>query len=301
MGGRVLARDHGRLAPLVIGPGGLSGIGYEMPVASAQVKTAIIVAGLIAEGETTVIEPVPSRDHTELMLGSLGADISISIVGGGERQITVKGGRQFQNRDLAVPGDFSSAAFFIAAGLLAGDDAVTVESAGLNPTRTGLLDVIEMMGGQVDISSAPEGSGEPVGSVTAVRSELIGATIEGEIIPRLIDELPLVALLATQATGTTVVRDAAELRVKETDRIELVATELNKMGASVTPKPDGFEIVGPTPLRGTPTDSHGDHRLAMMLRVAALIASEETRIDRADAIEVSFPDFYERLASLIIH
>ncbi len=297
MGGKLWAREGGRLPPLAIVGGQLKGTEYRLPVASAQVKTAVILAGILAEGESTVIEPVRSRDHTEIMLNFLGAAIHTEEQAEG-RRIIVQGGRQFKGREIVVPGDFSSAAFFLAAGVLAGAPEITVQNSGLNPTRTGFIEVLERMGAGVTIADQAEFGGEKSGSVTAAKSILRSLDIGGDIIPRIIDELPLVALLATQADGQTVIKDAAELRVKETDRISLVALELKKMGARITGTPDGFIIDGPTPLHGADVDSHGDHRLAMMLAVAAMVAEGETRIGHADVVDVSFPGFFKRLQSL---
>lgn len=299
MGADVRARAGGRLAPVAVSGGRLRGIVYRLPVASAQVKTAVILAGLPASGRTTVIEPVPSRDHTEIMLEYLGAAIAVDTDSAdGERHITVTGERQFKSKDISVPGDFSSAAFFLAAAALVADITIEIIDVGLNPTRTAFIEVLEKMGGTPDRKDQGVVAGEPVGSVGIGRTRLVGTEIGGAMIPRLIDELPLVALLATQAQGRTTVTDAAELRVKESDRIALTAAELNKMGANVTPTDDGFVIDGPTSLKGANVESHGDHRLAMMLAVAALCAAGETLITGADAVDVSFPDFFEKLRQL---
>ena len=300
MGARIYARASGRLAPLAVVGGPLKGVEYTLPVASAQVKTAVLTAGLLAEGETTVIEPLASRDHSELMLDYLGADIRVDMDrDSGVCTIKVRR-RPFAAKDIDIPGDISSAAFFITAGVLAADETVEVTDIGLNPTRMGFLEVLARMGAALDIKDERASAGEPVGSVIAARSSLRGTEIGGAIIPKLIDELPLVALLATQAEGRTVVCDAAELRVKETDRITLVAAELNRMGARITPTGDGFVIDGPTPLKGAVVLSHGDHRLAMMLAVAALVADGETVIEGAEAVDVSFPDFFDRLERIEI-
>lgn len=301
MGADIRARGHNRLSPFAVFGRGLSGVEYVLPVASAQVKTAVLTAGLIADGETTVVEPIPSRDHTELMLAFLGADIAVENDGlaGGARRVTVCQ-RPFAAKDIEVPADFSSAAFFLAAGILAGESTVSVERMGLNKTRTGLLEVMEEMGASVRIEEDRSGAGEPTGTVIAGRSALRSTTVGGALIPRLIDELPLLVLLATQAEGVTHIKDAAELRVKETDRIALTAAELNKMGAKVVPTADGFRVRGPTPLRGAAVQSHGDHRLAMMLAIAALVAEGETVIEGADAVDVSFPDFFARLEKVFV-
>ena len=299
MGARIWARAGDSLPPLAIAGGRLQGVEYTMPVASAQVKTTVLLAGLLADGKTTVIEPVLSRDHTEIMLEFLGVPISIEPGPGDGRRITVEGGHQFEGRDITIPGDLSSAAFFLAAAVLAGESGIEVRDIGLNPTRTGFLDVLEQMGASVEVQNKREVAGEIIGSLTAVKSKLIAVDIGGAIIPRIIDELPLLALLATQADGKTTVADAAELRVKETDRISMVVMELRKMGARISGTPDGFIVEGPTPLSSAAVDSHGDHRLAMMLAVAAIIAEGETTISGADAIQVSFPEFFDRLKGLI--
>ncbi len=298
MGARLWARADDSLPPLAIAGGRLEGIEYTMPVASAQVKTTVLLAGLLAGGKTTVIEPVLSRDHTEIMLEFLGIPISIEPAAGDGRRITVEGGFQFKSRNIAVPGDLSSAAFFLAAAVLAGESGVEAKGIGLNPTRIGFLDVLERMGATLKTSDKREVAGEIIGSVTAVKSPLTAVEVGGQIIPRIIDELPLLALLATQADGKTIVSDAAELRVKETDRISMVVSELGKMGARITGTSDGFIVEGPTPLSGAVVDSHGDHRLAMMLAVAALVADGETTINGAHAIQVSFPEFFDRLQEL---
>ncbi len=298
MGARLWARADDSLPPLAIAGGRLQGIEYTMPVASAQVKTTVLLAGLLADGKTTVIEPVRSRDHTEIMLEFLGVPISIEPGPQGGRRITVEGGHQFQSRDISVPGDISSAAYFLASAVMSGETGVEVKDIGLNPTRTGFLDVLARMGAALKIHDKHEVAGEIIGSVTASKTKLAAVDIGGAIIPRVIDELPLLALLATQADGKTTVSDASELRVKETDRINMVVTELTKMGARITGTSGGFIVEGPTRLSGAIVDSHGDHRLAMMLAVAALVADGETTINGADAIDVSFPEFFDRLNDL---
>lgn len=295
MGARIQARSGGRFAPMSIEGGPLRGIEYELPVASAQVKTAVIVAGLLAKDRTVIAEPILSRDHTERMLEYLGA--AIRVEDGAERRIFVEGGVPFAAKDITVPGDISSAAFFLAAGVLGGR-GVEIEGVGLNPTRTGFIDVLQEMGAEPQITAGTESAGEPVGSIAAGLSSLVGARIGGALIPRVIDELPLVALLATQAEGRTTVADAAELRVKETDRVETVVSELKKMRAHIEATPDGFIVEGPTRLVGATVNSHGDHRLAMMLAVAATIAEGQTTIENAGAVDVSFPGFFEKLRSL---
>jgi len=290
MGAAILGRDGGRLLPLTIRGGALRAIDYRLPVASAQVKSAVLLAGLGAEGTTRVREPVPSRDHTERMLGYLGAPVRYA-----EGMIEVDGGVVPRPFNLDVPGDISSAAFFLAAALLAPESAVTLPAIGVNKTRTGVLDALRAMSGDVAVADETLDGPEPVATLTARSSRLSGTEIGGALIPRLLDELPLLALVATQAHGRTVVRDAAELRVKESDRIATTAGELRRLGAGITETPDGFIVEGPTRLRGARCHSHGDHRIAMMLAVAGLIADGETIIEGAECVEVSFPGFFDTL------
>jgi 3-phosphoshikimate 1-carboxyvinyltransferase len=293
MGATILGRDGGRLLPLTIKGGALRAIDYALPVASAQVKSAVLLAGLGAEGATRVREPAPSRDHTERMLEYLGVPLRHD-----EGAVTVEGGAGLRPFSLDVPGDVSSAAFFLAAGLLAPESAVTIPHTGVNGTRTGVVDALQAMGGSVGVTPEPVDGPEPVATLTAQTSRLQATEIGGALIPRLLDELPLLALVATQAQGRTVVRDAAELRVKESDRIATTAQELRRLGADVEERPDGFIVTGPTQLRGARCRSHGDHRIAMMLAVAGLIARGETTIEGAECVEVSFPGFFEVLEGL---
>lgn len=294
MGATIMGRDGGGLLPLSIRGGLLRGIDYAMPVASAQVKSAILLAGLAAEGTTRVREPAPSRDHTERMLRHLGAPIRVD-----DGTIELAGGGTLRPFRLDVPGDVSSAAFFLAAGLLAPESAVTLPGVGVNETRTGVLDALRAMGGAVTVSERDESGPEPMATLSAATSALQGIEIAGELIPRLLDELPLLALVATQAHGCTVVRDAQELRVKESDRIATTAGELRRLGAAIEERPDGFVVEGPTRLRGARCQSHGDHRIAMMLAVAGLVAAGETTVEGAECVEVSYPGFFDALASLV--
>ena len=294
MGVQVLGREDGRFAPLALRGGDLRGIRYTLPVASAQVKSALILAGLFARGETVIEEPGPARDHTERMLSALAAPITLQ-----GRVIRVRPLEEpLPPLDLRVPGDFSSAAFLLVAGLLVPRSHLVVEGVGLNPTRTGLLDVLEAMGAAITRENVHTVGGEEVGDLSVRTSALRGVDVHGEMVVRMIDEFPIFAVAATQAQGTTVVRDAGELRVKETDRIAAVATELRKMGARIEERPDGFIIEGPTRLRGAHVDSYGDHRLAMAWTVAGLIAQGETVVHRAECIADSFPGFLELLAQL---
>jgi 3-phosphoshikimate 1-carboxyvinyltransferase len=259
------------------------------------VKSAFLLAGIQAEGVTTVVELGPSRDHTERMLRAMGANLAID-----ERTVTLSphSHQTLQALDITVPGDISSAAFVVVAALLVPGSDMKITGIGLNPTRTGLLDVLAEMGGDITIEEQYEQGGEPVGTLRVRASGLEATSIGGERVVRAIDELPILALAATQTSGETVIRDAAELRVKEVDRIALVAQELRKLGAEIEEKHDGMIINGPTPLTGAPVHSHGDHRLGMALAVAGLVAGGETRVEDAACIDDSFPGFARTLAYL---
>ncbi len=292
MGADIRGRANGRYTPLAVQGTQLQAIDYTMPVASAQVKSAVLLAGLSAQGTTTVHEPVPSRDHTEIMLKHFGADISRD----GD-VISLSGGQELRAAHVQVPGDISSAAFLIGAALIAEGSEVTLENVGINPTRTGLLDVFESMGADIQ-ASGHKSTGEQAADLTVRSTLLAGTEIGGDLIPRLIDEIPLIALVATQAQGKTVIRDAEELRVKETDRIQAVVTELKKLGANIEATEDGMVIQGPTPLSGAALASYGDHRLGMMAAVAALIADGPVTIDEPGCISISYPNFFEHLDKL---
>lgn len=286
MGARISGRSGGRLAPLSIDGGGLRGITCVTPVASAQVKSAILLAGLFADGETAVREPLLSRDHTERMLSAFGAPV--------EREgliVRLRGPVTLRGTTLRIPGDLSSAAFFLVAAACVPGSEVIVEDIGLNPTRTGVLDVLRMMGAAVDVRDVHDESGEPAGTVTVRASRLRGTMIGGDLIPRVIDELPVIAVAACRAEGETVIRDAAELRVKESDRITALAGELGRLGAAIEVLPDGLAIMGPRRLRGGRASSGGDHRIAMALAVAGLCADAPIVIDDPACIDTSFPEF----------
>lgn len=280
-------------APLRIAGRRLRGCEHRLAVASAQVKSALLLAGLAADGETVVIQPGPARDHTERMLAAMGADLVVDGL-----TVRLKPGRDLAPLVLRVPGDLSSAAFPLVAALLLPGSDVTARGVGVNPTRTGLFDVLRGMGAALDVVPAGEAGGEPVADVTARGGELVGVEVSGDTVVRMIDEFPILAVAATQARGVTRVRDAAELRVKETDRIAVVAQELNKLGARVTPRPDGFDIAGPTPLHGGAVDSYGDHRLAMALIVAGLVAGEPVQVRGVERIADSFPGFETLMRAL---
>ena len=268
-------------------------IHYRLPVASAQVKSALIFAALQAEGESTIIEKEKTRDHTEDMIRQFGGEIQVD-----GKTIRIQGGQEFQGQEVIVPGDISSAAFWLVAGLILPDSVIKIENVGINQTRTGILDVIQEMGGDLTIEDRDEKAVSA--SLTVKTSSLKGIRIDGELIPRLIDELPIIALLATQANGQTVIADAEELRVKETDRIQVVADSLNAMGATVVPTEDGMVITGPTPLHGADLETFGDHRIGMMAAIAALLVSEgNVMLDRAEAINTSYPSFFEDLETLL--
>ena len=268
-------------------------IHYRLPVASAQVKSALIFAALQAEGESTIIEKEKTRDHTEDMIRQFGGEIQVD-----GKIIRIQGGQEFQGQEVIVPGDISSAAFWLVAGLILPDSVIKIENVGINQTRTGILDVIQEMGGDLTMEDRDEKAVSA--SLTVKTSSLKGIRIDGELIPRLIDELPIIALLATQANGQTVIADAEELRVKETDRIQVVADSLNAMGANVVPTEDGMIITGPTPLHGADLETFGDHRIGMMAAIAALLVSEgNVVLDRAEAINTSYPSFFEDLETLL--
>ncbi|MDR3960836.1 MAG: 3-phosphoshikimate 1-carboxyvinyltransferase, partial [Streptococcus sp.] len=271
----------------------LQPIHYRLPVASAQVKSALIFAALQAEGESTIIEKEKTRDHTEDMIRQFGGEIQVD-----GKTIRIKGGQEFQGQEVIVPGDISSAAFWLVAGLILPDSVIKIENVGINQTRTGILDVIQEMGGDLTIEDRDEKAVSA--SLTVKTSSLKGIRIDGELIPRLIDELPIIALLATQANGQTVIADAEELRVKETDRIQVVADSLNAMGANVVPTEDGMIITGPTPLHGADLVTFGDHRIGMMATIAALLVRDgNVVLDRAEAINTSYPSFFEDLETLL--
>ena len=271
----------------------LQPIHYRLPVASAQVKSALIFAAIQAEGKSTIIEKEKTRDHTEDMIRQFGGEIQID-----GKTIHIQGGQEFQGQTVIVPGDISSAAFWLVAGLILPDSVIKIENVGINQTRTGILDVIQEMGGDLTVEDRDEKAVSA--SLTVKTSSLKGIRIDGELIPRLIDELPIIALLASQANGQTVIADAEELRVKETDRIQVVADSLNAMGANVVPTEDGMIITGPTPLHGADLETFGDHRIGMMAAIAALLVRDgNVVLDRAEAINTSYPSFFEDLETLL--
>jgi 3-phosphoshikimate 1-carboxyvinyltransferase len=289
MGAQIDGRNHGDLAPLAVRGGGLVGCDHELSIASAQVKTALLLAGLTAEGSTSVTEPGPSRDHTERMLAAAGADISVS-----GRTVEVKGGVELAPGDREVPGDISSAMFLIAAALLVPDSELVLENVGLNPTRTAALDVLQEMGADLEVTETG-GADEPVGTISVRYSDLRGTTIGGDVVPALIDEIPVLAALATQAEGRTEITGARELRVKESDRISALASGLTSLGARVEERPDGLVIDGPTRLSGGEVESHHDHRIAMSFAVVGLVADSNVKVRGWSCVDTSFPEFLDLL------
>ncbi|HHX74785.1 MAG TPA: 3-phosphoshikimate 1-carboxyvinyltransferase [Firmicutes bacterium] len=293
MGARFWGREGGNLLPLAVQGGTLTAVTYRTPVASAQLKSALLLAGLFARGETVVTEPEQSRDHTERMLAAFGAEVAASGT-----TVRLVGRPKLTGQVIDVPGDISSAAFFLVAAAIVPGSEVLVRNVGVNPSRTGILDVLQQMGARVELLNPRSAGGEPVADILVRPGELRGVEIGGPLIPRLIDELPVLAVAALFAAGRTVVRDARELRVKETDRIAAVAEELAKIGGVVTTTEDGFVIEGGRQLAGGTADSRHDHRMAMALAVAGLRAKAPVCIDNAECMDVSFPAFAATLARL---
>ena len=292
MGAEILGRDNGRLAPLCIRGGGLHGIHYQMPVASAQVKSALLLAGLFASGETVLEQPAPSRDHTELLFRAMGVPVQEEGL-----RLTLRPG-QLHAVDVTVPADISSAAFWLVAAVCHPDAEVRVKGVGINPSRTGILDALRAMGADISVEDRRTEGGEPVADLVARSSKLEAIELGGDMIPRLLDELPVLALAACFAHGTTVVRDAQELRVKESDRIVTTALELSRLGAPVEELDDGLRITGGEAISGAPAQSHGDHRIAMTLGVAGLLAHGTTTVEDAELAAVSYPSFWSDLRLL---
>ncbi|MCD6440173.1 MAG: 3-phosphoshikimate 1-carboxyvinyltransferase [Candidatus Marinimicrobia bacterium] len=287
-GADLRGRQNNRFAPIYINGKRLTAIGYHLPVASAQVKSALLLAGLYTNGKVEIVEPITSRDHTERLLEFCDVDVLK-----GKQIISLGPNRRPKARNFVVPGDLSSAAFPIALALLLKNAKLKIRDVGINPSRTGFLDVLQTMGAEIQIENRRLQCNEPIGDIVTGYSKLSGIEVGGKTIPLMIDELPLLAVVATQATGRTVIKDAGELRVKESDRISAIVKELKKMGASIEESSDGFIVEGPTPLHGTSCASHGDHRIAMALSVAGWIADGETIIGNAECVDISFPEFYK--------
>ena len=294
MDAKIFGRENGNKAPLAIVGSKLKGITYPSPLASAQVKSAILLAGLYADGVTTVTESTLSRDHTERMLAYFGAEVKRNGT-----TVSIKGGQKLFGKEIEVPGDISSAAFFIVAALITEDSELLIKNVGINPARTGIIDILEKMGGQVKILDKRKVSGEPVGDILVKSSKLKGIEIKGDIIPRAVDELPIVAVAAAFAQGITTIKDAEELKVKETDRIAAMTSELRRIGVKVTPLQDGMTIEGgKRPIGNDSCASHGDHRVAMSMIVAGLAAERGITISNTDCIDTSFPGFVKKLSEL---
>jgi 3-phosphoshikimate 1-carboxyvinyltransferase len=287
MGAQIWHRSGG-FAPLAVQGRALQPIHYHSPIASAQVKSCVLLAGLMAAGETTVTEPALSRDHSERMLRAFGATVKVDPE---TCSATVTGQAQLQGQTVIVPGDISSAAFWMVAAAIVPGSELLIQNVGINPTRTGVLEALNQMEADVTLENQRTVTGEPVADVRVRHSSLKACAIAGDLIPRLIDEIPILAVAAVFAQGTTIIRDAAELRVKESDRLSVMATQLIRMGAKITELPDGLEITGGTPLAGAEVDSYTDHRIAMSLAIAALNATGTTTIQRAEAAAISYPDF----------
>ena len=291
MGAKITTTDgHG---PLSIHGTKLRGMQHTLPIASAQVKSAILLAGLYAQGQTRVVSPGSSRDHTERMLTEMGVHLDTD-----QLSVCIQPAASLSPFSIQIPGDLSSAAFIMAACVLVNESDVLIRNVGTNPTRTGLLNVLKDMGASITLENERFAGNEPAADLLVKSSSLKGSQVSGDTVVRMIDEFPLLAVLATQAEGTTTVIDASELRVKETDRILTITTELKKMGARIESLPDGFIVEGPTRLHGANLDSHGDHRLAMSLAVAGMVADGEVNIQSAECISDSFPGFIERMKGL---
>jgi 3-phosphoshikimate 1-carboxyvinyltransferase len=296
MGGDIDGRAGGRLAPLAIRGGELRGIRYRMPAASAQVKSAILLAGLYAEGETAIEEPAPTRDHTELMLREMGADIQF----GESPDVRIRPlASDLIAMSLRVPGDLSSAAPWLVLAAAHPEAQVRIAGVGVNPTRTGILDALRMMGADFELHEERMWGAEPVADIAVRSSRLRGITIGGDLVPRAIDELPLLALAGCLAEGETIIKDAGELIVKESNRIHTTVEGLRAMGANLEEKDDGFRVWGPQKLRGAVVSPHGDHRLSMLLGIAGTLAQGETVVRQAESVSISYPEFWEHLDRLI--
>lgn len=293
MGAKIDGREDGQFIPLSIRGGNIKGMHYSSPVASAQVKSAVLLAGLQGKGVTTVTEPLQSRDHTERMLRAFGCDVTVDGL-----TVSLQGEQKLSSANVEVPGDISSAAFFLAAGAIVPNSKIVLKNVGLNPTRTGILDVLSQMGANLLIDNIRNEEFEPCGDITVETSQLRGIEIGGTLIPRLIDEIPIIALLATQAEGITVIKDAEELKVKETNRIDTVVNELKKLGANIEATEDGMIVRGKMQLHGNMVNSYGDHRIGMMLGIAACIADGEVIIENSEAVAVSYPNFFQQLHML---
>lgn len=294
MGAQIAGRRGGELAPLAITGARLRGVAYRSPVASAQVKSSVLLAGLYAKGTTSVTEPALSRDHTERLFDYLGIPLTRSGL-----TVSLAGQRAFAARDIPVAGDLSAAAFFLVGASLVPDSDVTITGVGVNPTRTGILEILRDMGARIDLVNPRVQAGEPVADLRVRSAPLRGITIGSDRIPQTIDEFPILCVAAACARGETVISGASELRVKESDRIATMAAELRRMGAEVEERPDGMRIVGGRPLKGAVCQSHGDHRVAMSMTIAGLVASGDTTVEDTACMATSFPEFDKKLRGLL--
>lgn len=298
MGAHITSTGGNNCAPLKIEPGTLHGMHYHSKVASAQVKSAILLAGLYADGETSVTEPVLSRNHTELMLNGFGASVTAKTEADGRATASITPCEDLYGQKITVPGDISSAAYFIAAGLLVPSSEILIRNVGINPTRAGILKICEDMGADISYLNQTSAGGEPTADLLVRYSPLKGTEVSGSVIPTLIDEIPMIAVMAAFAEGTTVIKDAAELKVKETNRIDTVTENLKAMGANITPTDDGMIIEGTGSLKGAGINSYLDHRIAMAFSIAGLAAEGETVIGNSQCVDVSYPTFFETIHSL---
>ena len=296
MGANIWGRKGNSLAPLAVKGQQLKPTHYHSPIASAQVKSCVLLAGLMVDGKTTVTEPALSRDHSERMLRAFGATLDVDPQ---TNSVTLTGQPTLQGQKVIVPGDISSAAFWLVAGAIVPGSDLLITNVGVNPTRTGILEALAMMEADIEPVNERTVAGEPVADLRVKHSQLKAFEISGDLIPRLIDEIPILAVAAAFAEGKTVIKDAAELRVKESDRISAMATELGKMGANISELSDGLEIVGGNDLKGAEVDSFTDHRIAMSLAIAALVASGQTTVHRAEAASISYPSFVDTLSAVL--
>lgn len=299
MGASIWGRQGHRLAPLAVHGRSLKPIHYRSPIASAQVKSCVLLAGLLTDGPTTVTEPSLSRDHSERMLQAFGADLTVDQA---ERTVTVNGPATLNGQTVVVPGDISSAAFWLVGAAITPGSELVIENVGVNPTRTGILEALHAMNADITLENERLVTGEPVADLRVRYGRLTGATFSGDLIPRMIDEIPVLAVAALFAEGPTIIKDAEELRVKESDRLAVMAAELNRLGGNVTELPDGLEIAGGlSALTGATVDSFTDHRVGMSLAIAALRAQGTTTIQRAEAAAISYPTFLETLQQVCTH
>jgi 3-phosphoshikimate 1-carboxyvinyltransferase len=296
MGAKIWGKQDNSRAPLAVKGQQLKPIHYQSPIASAQVKSAVLLAGLLADGQTTVTEPALSRDHSERMLRAFGAEVIVDVA---THSATITGWPKLQGQPVIVPGDISSAAFWLVAAAIIPNSELLLTNVGVNPTRTGILTALASMNADITLLNEREVAGEPVADIRVRSSQLQACEIGGDLIPRLVDEIPILAVAALFAQGTTIIKDATELRVKESDRLAVMAAQLGKMGAIITELPDGLEIAGGQNLTGAELDSFTDHRIAMSLAIAALTATGSSHIQRADAAAVSYPSFFESLRAVI--